>query len=36
MNEKLIGLAPYLVVGFVVFIALVVLIRRWLVNVGAP
>lgn len=35
MNDKLIGFLPVLVIGFVGFIVLIVLIRRWLVNVGA-
>ena len=35
MNETLLGFVPILVVGFIAFVVLVVLIRRWLVNVGA-
>ena len=35
MNDTLLGLMPILVIGFIAFIVLVVLIRRWLVNVGA-
>ena len=35
MNEKLFELLPIAVIVFVALIAVVVLIRRWLVNVGA-
>src|SRR5687768_10479735 len=35
MNETLIGFLPALVLGFIVLVVVVVLIRRWFVNVGA-
>src|SRR5947209_2703515 len=35
MNDKLFQFVPYLVIGFVVLVVAVVLLRRWLVNVGA-
>ncbi|MDT7688629.1 MAG: hypothetical protein QOE46_1388 [Acidobacteriota bacterium] len=35
MNETLLQFAPVLVIGFIIFIVAVVLLRRWLVNVGA-
>ncbi|MET0623866.1 MAG: SPFH domain-containing protein [Pyrinomonadaceae bacterium] len=35
MNDKLFELLPIAVIGLVALIAVVVLIRRWLVNVGA-
>ncbi|HEX3557931.1 MAG TPA: SPFH domain-containing protein [Pyrinomonadaceae bacterium] len=35
MNDKLFQFVPYLVVGFVLLVVAVVLLRRWLVNVGA-
>ena len=35
MNDTLIGYLPVLVIGLVALIILVVMIRRWLVNVGA-
>jgi uncharacterized membrane protein YqiK len=35
MNDTLFRLMPYLVIGFVLLIAAIVLLRRWFVNVGA-
>jgi uncharacterized membrane protein YqiK len=35
MNETLLQFAPVLVIGFIIFIVAVILLRRWLVNVGA-
>src|ERR1051326_6048834 len=35
MNNTQLQLLTYLVVGFVIFVVAVVLLRRWLVNVGA-
>jgi uncharacterized membrane protein YqiK len=35
MNDKMFQFVPYLVIGFVVLVVAVVLLRRWLVNVGA-
>src|SRR5438477_7812939 len=35
MNDTMFQLVTYVVVGFVLFVVAVVLLRRWLVNVGA-
>ena len=35
MNDTMFQLVTYLVIGFVLFVIAVVLLRRWLVNVGA-
>jgi uncharacterized membrane protein YqiK len=35
MNETLLQYAPYLFIGFVLFIIAIILLRRWFVNVGA-
>src|SRR2546423_9443882 len=35
MNDTMFQLLTYLFIGFVLFVVAVVLLRRWLVNVGA-
>src|SRR2546421_4875369 len=35
MNDTMFQLVTYLVIGFILFVIAVVLLRRWLVNVGA-
>src|SRR5436189_5852634 len=35
MNDTMFQLVTYLFIGFVLFVVAVVLLRRWLVNVGA-
>src|SRR5437763_16882050 len=35
MNDTMFQFVTYLVIGFILFVIAVVLLRRWLVNVGA-